>query len=250
MKRSSLAIPVPFRFSARRMFHRAKAQGFRPITGCRTQERIIALTFDDGPHQEYTPRILEVLERLQVVATFFVIGEHVSRHPALVRRIAGSGHTLGNHTGSHRRLVGQTVRTVADELRACEQAIASHSQVRTNLMRPPFGEYDVKAFLTIRSMGYQVINWASAGEDWRGDAAGRVAQRVIDDAQPGGIVLLHDGCGTFHPVAGGRGVTEDRMPTVEALPIIVEELRAKGFRFVSIPQLLGAGPALRKAWLA
>ncbi len=250
MKRLSLAIPVPFRYNARRVFHRAKAQGFRPITGCRTREKIIALTFDDGPHPDFTPRILEMLDRYEVAATFFVIGQHVSRHPALVRRIVSSGHTLGNHTGSHRRLVGQSVRTVADELRACEQAIAAYSQVSTTLMRPPFGEYDVKAFLTIRSLGYQVINWASAGEDWQGDAAGTVAQRVIDDAQPGGIVLLHDGCGSFHPVAGGRGVTEDRTPTVEAVPIIVEELRRKGFRFVSIPQLLDAGPALRKAWLS
>jgi peptidoglycan-N-acetylglucosamine deacetylase len=242
-------LPKSVRHNLWQRLYRTRDRFFSPIVGCRTTDKVIALTFDDGPNPMFTPSILETLDRCGAKATFFVIGQHVEAHPELVRQVAQAGHELGNHTFSHQRLVGISVKRVADELQRCAQAVQAAATVKTTLMRPPFGEYDVSSFMAVSTLGYSLVNWSAAGTDWSGDEATVVADRVVGSAHPGCIALLHDGCGPAHPIAGMQGISADRQPTVQALPIIVGRLRNEGYRFVTVPQMLREALAMRKPWL-
>ena len=249
MKPLTHILPKSVRHGFWQRLYRTRDRWFSPIVGCRTTRKVIALTFDDGPNPEFTPRILEMLDQCGVKATFFVIGQHIEAHPELLRQVVQAGHALGNHTFSHQRLVGLGVRRVADELHRCARAVYAAAKVRTTLMRPPFGEVDVLAFMTVSRMGYSLVNWSALGNDWLGDDATAVANRVIGGAYPGCIALLHDGCGPAHPIAGMQGISTDRMPTVQAVPMIVERLRDEGYRFVTLPQMSSEAPWARKPWL-
>jgi peptidoglycan-N-acetylglucosamine deacetylase len=249
MKPLTHILPKSVRHGLWRRLYRTRDRWFSPIVGCQTVEKVIALTFDDGPNPMFTPGVLEMLDRYGVKATFFVIGQHVETHPELVQQVVQAGHALGNHTFSHQRLAGIGVKRVADELQRCAQAVQAAATVKTTLMRPPFGEYDVSSFMAVSMLGYSLVNWSAVGSDWLGDEATVVADRVVGSAHPGCIALLHDGCGPAHPVAGMQGISADRQPTVQALPIIVERLRDEGYRFVTVPQMLREAPSLRKPWL-
>lgn len=249
MKPLTHILPKSVRHNLWQRLYRTRDRFFSPIVGCRTTDKVIALTFDDGPDAKFTPSILETLDRCEVKATFFVMGQHVEAHPELVRQVAQAGHALGNHTFSHQRLVGISVKRVADELQRCAQAVQVAAKVKTTLMRPPFGEYDVSSFMAVRTLGYSLVNWSAVGTDWLGDEATVVADRVVASAHPGCIALLHDGCGPAHPIVGMQGISADRQPTVQALPMIVERLRSEGYRFVTVPQMLCEAPATRKPWL-
>ena len=244
-------IPNTLRSKAWQHLYNLRDRSLQVVTGGATTEKLIALSFDDGPTATFTPQVLAALAQQQVPATFFMIGDCVTANPAIAREVASAGHAIGNHTATHRRLVGIGARAVAHEIRQCQRVIRESTGVNTHHVRPPFGLRDVTAHLVIRALGFELINWSASGDDWRGDDATTLANRVIDLAQPGGIVLLHDGCGAAQPMSGISGmndVSDDRMPTVQALPILIDRLRRDGYRFVTVPQLLGAAPAIKQAW--
>jgi peptidoglycan/xylan/chitin deacetylase (PgdA/CDA1 family) len=249
MKALTRHIPQTWRSAAWRAAYACRDHLLQVVSGVKTTEKLIALTFDDGPTALYTPLVLDTLAQHKVRATFFMIGEQVLAHPNLTRQVAEAGHAIGNHTFRHPALVGLGVGAVADEMRRCQRALRDHANVNTRFMRPPFGLRDTTAHWVLRGLGYQIINWSVSGDDWRADAtAESIANTVLSAAQPGSIVLLHDGCGAVPGQIAANDSGTDRTPTVQALPHIILSLRKIGYRFVTLPQLWQAGPKVRQAW--
>ncbi len=203
--------------------------------------REVALTFDDGPNPPYTNRILDVLRREHVRATFFLVGRAVAAYPQTVRRIVADGNAVGNHTWDHAHLIVESPREVRSELQRTSDAIARASGVRPVLMRPPFGARDPAVLAEARRMGYRVVMWSvPLPNDWEQPGDATIARRVIDKVEPGSIIVLHDGNRGLVCARGHRspGTACDRGQDVAATREIVETLRARGFRFVTIPQLI------------
>ncbi|WP_231978078.1 polysaccharide deacetylase family protein [Streptomyces sp. TLI_053] len=193
---------------------------------------LVALTFDDGPHPEYTPQVLDVLARYDAPAAFFCIGLHALAHPGVVRRIAAEGHLLGNHSWSHaylpdlgpiglREQLGFTADTLA---RAVGTTRAS------SWLRPPYGGRSPELLRAVAGMGLTTVLWDVDAKDWSRPGPGIVADRVLRAVGPGSVVLMHDGGG-------------DRSQTVAALPGVITGLRRRGYRIVGLDELLAARPA-------
>ena len=234
-----------------RVRHSHKLQSlFRTIVGVETDQRLIALTFDDGPDPQWTPAVMETLARLGAKGTFFVLGRNVESHPGLVRQLLADGHAIGNHTFSHSCLAHHGPGHVVRELGACHRAIKQATGQSVWLMRPPFGAQTIDTFLTAHLLGYRTIHWSASAHDWLGEPARVLADRVLAAAGPGAIVLMHDG---WQPppdgsVPGNAATLADRTATIEALPLIIEPLSRDGYRFVTVPELLAAGSPRRKRW--
>ncbi len=200
----------------------------------------VALTFDDGPNPPYTDRILDVLAAERVHATFFVVGRAVDAHPATVKRIVAEGHAIGNHTWDHPHLILDSPAAVRSELARTDAAVFAAAGVHMSLMRPPFGARDFAVIDQARRAGYRVVMWSDPlPEDWAQPGAATIAARVLEHVHDGSIIVLHDGnrgraCGSADRAAC------DRSQDVEATRAIIAALRARGFRFVTIPELFAA----------
>ena len=189
----------------------------------KTQAPFIAMTFDDGPHPVYTPRLLDILKARNIKATFFVVGTNTRRYPGIIRRMIAEGHEVGNHTVNHKYLSRISVEQARAEVMGCERAIIAACGVRPTILRPPGGHINnqVKVWLN-REFGYSTIMWAVDPEDWKRPGSGVVAQRIITETDPGEIVLAHDIHG----------------PTIAAMPRALDGLLSKGYRFVTVSQLI------------
>jgi peptidoglycan/xylan/chitin deacetylase (PgdA/CDA1 family) len=211
------------------------------ITRVRTQEPVVALTFDDGPHPDYTPLVLDLLSEHQAKATFFVIGEAAEQHPELIERIKADGHALGNHTYSHPVMPQLTGRERRGEVRACGR-ILGDPPIR--LYRPPRGAQTRASRFDLLRLGYQVVAWDAAVEDWLEQPADSLAQRIVDGAKPGGIVLLHDAVRPSGPASAScmnRGYLIDALEI--ALPKLVIDMR-----LVTVPAMLLMGRPVYRDW--
>lgn len=233
-----------------RLLRSYKVQSLFPtVVGVETPERLAALTFDDGPDPEWTPRVLETLARHGALGTFFLLGRNVDAAPDIARRVVAEGHAIGNHSYSHPCLADCHPLTVARELKMCQRAIRRATGQSPHLMRPPFGAQSVDTYLTARVLGYEVVNWSVSSDDWLGDAAEVLAARVVPALAPGGIILLHD---KLEPPPTGptpeSARLADRTATVAALDLIITPLKAQGYRFVTVPALLAAGRVRRQRW--
>jgi peptidoglycan-N-acetylglucosamine deacetylase len=195
----------------------------------RRQEGVggVALTFDDGPHPQGTPLVLEILREADAAATFFLAGEQVERRPALAAEIVAAGHRVELHCHRHRNTLRLTPRQFVEDVErgrvtieeAGGEAIANH--------RPPYGIYSAGALRACRRRGWQPVLWSKWGKDWRGRATARsIAQRATDGISDGDVVLLHDADYYSAPGCWAR--------TVAALPIILEELDSRGLKAVSL----------------
>ena len=201
---------------------------------------IVAITFDDGPGPA-TPAILDVLARAGARATFFLLGRNVARYPEAARDIARRGHEIANHTFSHRALPELGAAEQRGEIEAGRTAIVEVTGERPRLLRPPYGFQTVGSYLVARRGGYRVVGWSRVGGDWDGDPPGAIAGRLAS-IEPGEIVLLHDSAP--EPEAPGG----DRRATVAALEIALGRLTERGFRSVTVTELLASGPPRRKLW--
>lgn len=181
----------------------------------------IALTFDDGPDPVRTPALLDALRELDAPATFFLVGEDVDRNPALVRRIAEEGHELGNHTYTHRYLPLARSTRVAKELAATDRAIAEATGVTPTLVRPPYGGRRPSTVRAFARAAKRLVLWDVNSFDWKGAPAAEVAERVLDKARAGSIILMHE----------ARDGGEE---TVAAVRLLVPALRARGFQLVTV----------------
>jgi peptidoglycan-N-acetylglucosamine deacetylase len=209
------------------------------ITGARTGEPVAALTFDDGPHPLYTPRLLETLERHEARGTFFMVGAAARRHPEIVRRAAEAGHAIANHTDSHAvvSLIGSRERRA--ELRACEAALAPYG---TKLFRPPYGYQSIASRIDALRLGYDAVAWDLSAFDWLDREGPWMAEFIRERLRPGQIILLHD---RLHTADEARFA--DRTAMIAAVELLLA--RTKGhYRFVTIPELLRLGPPVRRSW--
>ncbi|HHV93499.1 MAG TPA: polysaccharide deacetylase family protein [Firmicutes bacterium] len=192
----------------------------------------IALTFDDGPDPLYTPLILDILREKDVKATFFMIGRHAERHPEIVQRIVEEGHDIGNHTYSHRNLYGLDEKNTWNEIAKADEVITKIAGTKPYLFRPPRGLYTDASIEFAHELGYTTVLWSVSSRDWAEISANQLARYVINNTRGGDILLFHDS-GSFIGTYGGY-----RYNTVNALPRIIDELEAKGFRFVTVSQLM------------
>jgi peptidoglycan/xylan/chitin deacetylase (PgdA/CDA1 family) len=203
-------------------------------------EPLVALTFDDGPNPPYTERILDVLGRERVHATFFVVGRAVEAYPQTVRRIVREGHALGNHSWDHAHFVGKPALFVQRDLARTDDALARVAHVRPRLMRPPFGQRDFSLMAQAKRDGYTVVMWSDRlPDDWEQPGDATIASRVVSRVHDGSIIVLHDGNrGLLCAQAKLPQRTCDRTQEIAATREIIDALHAKGYRFVTIPELL------------
>lgn len=191
-----------------------------------TSEKVVALTFDDGPDPEYTPRVLAILKRYSIHATFFQEGCMVQRYPELARDVVAQGHVIGNHTYSHPYLAKLSPQAVHKEIDTCEKCIEDNVGISTTLFRPPRGDWNPTIYKeTVRGHDHLIL-WSVALEHHDIPTAQAMAQRVLKKVRPGDIILMHD------------GETPPRETTVQALPLLIEGLRKRGYRCITVPELL------------
>ncbi len=204
-----------------------------------TVEPVIALTFDDGPHPQDTPPLLDLLDRHGAKATFFVVGKSVREHPDLVRRIAESGHALGNHTWDHLSLPSLAGRFRRRQLQWTQEALGPHA---SGLFRPPYGEQTLGSRLDALFLGLRVVCWDVIAEDWRDDPSEAMLQRIYRRLRRGSIVLFHD---TLYTTTEER--FRDRTPMLQAVETLLRDLGDR-YRFVTVPELLKLGRPVRWHW--
>ncbi|MFF2753240.1 polysaccharide deacetylase family protein [Psychrobacillus sp. NPDC058041] len=195
------------------------------LWGINTEEKVIALTFDDGPHSVYTPQILDLLEEYDAKATFFVIGERALTYPDLILQIGYGGHEIANHTYTHPYKI--TPEELKEELKKTNEIIYDITGTYPLYYRPVGGTYNDRIINTAVQNGYKVVMWSwhQDTEDWKTPGVKKIVSRVVSGAKPGDIVLFHD--------AGG-----DRSQTVKALEEILPELKKQGYKFVTVSELL------------
>jgi polysaccharide deacetylase family sporulation protein PdaB len=187
----------------------------------------IALTFDDGPEDTYTPQILEILRQKGVKATFFVVGKMAKEYPEQLKQIHSEGHAIGNHTWDHSHLPELTDQQLNENIESTTAEIEKITGVKPDLFRPPFGEIEDRQAALLNKQGYRSIMWTADTKDWNGASAEEIVSSVKQNASPGVIVLQHN----YH--------VEGDFETVKALPEIIDELHAQGYEFVTVPTLLG-----------
>jgi len=192
-----------------------------------TKEKVVALTFDDGPHPIFTPEILRLLEKYHIKATFFMIGNQMEQYPDIVRDVVARGHAIGNHTYTHPHNIEANTRAqIIRELEQCEQVIERLTGKRTRIFRPPRGLMDDTVSMIAEEEGYRTILWTISADHHDASTPQLMAQRVLKHVRPGGIILAHD----------GRFGT--RWKDVAATPFIIGSLLKQGYRFVTVPGLL------------
>ncbi len=204
---------------------------FGPVIGRGDRRaRRLYLTFDDGPSESATPAILETLAAEQVPAGFFMVGDHVRRHPDLARRVADAGHEVGNHTFHHVKLHVHGPRRIQEELEQAHHLIAEKTGRAPRTFRAPHGFRNPFVTRVVRRFGYRVFGWTFGVWDTDKPGAEVIRRRVGRQIGPGAIILLHDGDG-YDPHG-------DRSQTAEALPGLIRDARDAGYTFGSVAELL------------
>lgn len=186
-------------------------------------DKVIALTFDDGPWETSTDEILNVLKRYNIKATFFMVGNYLKQRPEVARRVVAEGHVIGNHSWSH-PLQDISVADAVRELDDTAKVIYETTGVKTQLFRPPGGRFNGTMAAYAKERGYAITMWSVESADYYVSAP-ILLDNVLKDVRPGRIVLMHDGGG-------------DRLATVQALPQIISTLQQQGYRFVTVPELM------------
>lgn len=189
------------------------------------EEKMIALTFDDGPHPKETNQILDVLCKYNVKGTFFVVGKHANWYSEPLIRAAKEGHEIGNHTFSHPDISNLSSDDITREIKECEDTLVKLTGKKTTLFRPPYGSYNKEKLGEIaKKSGYKIILWTTIdAKDWKNPPPSQIANIIINKAENGDIILLHD-YGTEN--------------TVKALDMIIPKMIEKGFKFVTVSELI------------
>ena len=186
----------------------------------------IALTFDDGPHPRYTPKILDILDRYGIKATFFVIGENVKYYPKAFTEILDRGHEIANHTYSHITFSQANLNRLPGEIEKCEAEILNFTENKPKLFRPPEGMISGELKRVASDMDYKVILWDLDTKDWAHTTPKQICQNVTQNIKSGDVILMHDFIGY-------------NSPTPEALELFLPILIERGYKFVTISELIG-----------
>lgn len=186
--------------------------------------KVVALTFDDGPDPRFTPKILDILKKENVKATFFVIGSRVAKNPHLARRASDEGHLIGNHSYTHPDLKLDTRDKIIQELKKCQDAIYRVTGQEPHYFRPPKGLFDDTTTAIAKQANYKIVLWDVCVEHKASPTPEREAKRVLLLVRPGYIILAHDG-------------RLNRKNTIKAIPLIIKGLKEKGYEFVTVDEL-------------
>jgi len=190
----------------------------------------IGLTFDDGPNDPDTCRLLDVLSKHNVPATFFMIGRYVRQRPDIALQVKDRGHVVANHTFTHPYLSLEPLGKVATELEQCRDALTCAVGEHSNLFRPPWGARRPGVLRTARRLGLEPIMWSVTGFDWKAPSAEYIEKKVTRQVRGGDVILLHDG--------GHRAFGTDRSCTVRAVEALLQLYKAEGYEFVTIPSMM------------
>ncbi|MCI8836483.1 MAG: polysaccharide deacetylase family protein [Hungatella sp.] len=187
--------------------------------GEQKEEKYIALTFDDGPHRLYTPRLLDGLKKRGVHATFFLIGQNIEGNEDIIRRMKEEGHLIGNHSQNHMQLTTEQTEEACDQINWTNEKIRSITGQMPVYVRPPFGSWsdDLESIVPMK-----VVLWSVDPLDWKTQNKDRIVRHIVSHAEDGGIILLHDVYGT----------------SVEAALEVIDTLSAEGYNFVTVDELL------------
>jgi peptidoglycan/xylan/chitin deacetylase (PgdA/CDA1 family) len=203
------------------------------VAGKRESGRI-ALTYDDGPNDPHTLRLLEVLEKYGVHATFFMIGKFVRQRPDIARAVAAAGHLIGNHTFTHPLLIFKSEAQTRAQLNDCRRALTDAIGEHSRLFRPPFGGRRPATLRIARELGLDTVMWNVTGYDWTAPPASVIEKKVARQLHTGGgdVVLLHDG--------GHRAMGADRAHTVIATDNLIRQYKEQGYEFVTVSEMMKA----------
>lgn len=193
----------------------------------KTHQKVVALTFDDGPDQRFTPKILDVLKKYHVKATFFLLGTRLAKYPNAAKRIVKEGHVVGNHTYWHPNLAKAPMENLKWEIDKTAKLIRSTTGIQTKWFRAPYGSLNEHLILQLGNMGYKGIGWSIDTEDWKELPAKEITTKVMSEVHPGAIILMH---------SAGHW-TQDLSGTVKSLDQIIPRLKKHGYRFVTIPEM-------------
>lgn len=195
------------------------------------RRKCMALTFDDGPYPPYTGRLLDVLKEKKIRATFFLVGEQARLYPDLVRRMVDEGHTVGLHAFRHRDFLKLTEEEKEKDLQQGKEILQSITGKKPNYWRPPHGFRDSSVMKIAEEKQLQVVNWSVIPRDWTGIDKQEIYNRVMDKAEDGAVVLLHDGDSPLYKAS--------RQATVDAVGPLIDSLREKGYHLVSLEEYTG-----------
>jgi peptidoglycan/xylan/chitin deacetylase (PgdA/CDA1 family) len=202
----------------------------RTFTGLKPGTKQIALTYDDGPNDPHTLRLLEVLAKHNVKATFFLLGRFTKQRPDIARELTRAGHVVGNHTFSHPNLIFASALQTKLQLLDCQQALSDAVGEHSPLFRPPFGGRRPSTLRTVRALGLEPVMWNVTGGDWKGKPAEYVEHRVRQRVRGGDVILLHDG--------GHAAFGADRSQTVIATDRLIAWYKSEGYEFVTVPEMM------------
>ncbi len=190
-----------------------------------TKEKVIALTFDDGPHPKYTEQVLNLLDQYGAKGTFFLVGEQAEKNPQVVLRMYQDGHEIANHTYTHP--FTKSVSKVMKEIEQTNDTLFSITGYSPKLFRPVEGQYTDQLVKEVAKEGYKIVMWSwhQDTEDWRNPGVNKIVNKVLSGVKEGNIVLFHDGGG-------------NRQQTVKALEKILPELKKQGYTFITISEML------------
>ncbi|TJY39769.1 polysaccharide deacetylase family protein [Cohnella pontilimi] len=192
------------------------------------ETRKVALTFDDVPDPRYTPKVLDILKKKKVRATFFVVGSRTKKHPGLVKRIHREGHVIGNHSYFHPDFSKLPLGKMQEQIRRTETLLLNVVGFKPRLIRPPYGEILQDQVKWAKKERYTVVNWDVDSYDWKQLTGNKIYRNVTRTVRPGSVVLMHAGGGAGQNLSG----------TVDALPRIIDWLRNNGYELVTLTELL------------
>jgi peptidoglycan/xylan/chitin deacetylase (PgdA/CDA1 family) len=191
-----------------------------PVTPTKTPlpTKYVVLTFDDGPHVEYTPKVLDILAQYGAKATFFEIGQNVRKHPELTKRIHEAGHSVQNHTWTHADLRNLSAAGFRQQVTSTDQVIRAQIGSTPACLRPPYLGVNATVRQRAKALGKDLVVWTIDSRDWTKPGTTAIVQRVLKNVHSGSVILMHDGGG-------------NRTQTVAALPTILKSLKAQGYGF-------------------
>jgi peptidoglycan-N-acetylglucosamine deacetylase len=200
-------------------------------SGVRGSKQIV-LTFDDGPNDPHTLKLLDVLAKHDARATFFMIGRYVQQRPDIARAVAEAGHVVGNHTFTHPLLIFESAAQTRAQMVDCRQALRDAIGEHSKLFRPPFGGRRPATLRIARELGLQTVMWNVKGFDWNAPPAAVIEKKVARQMRGGDVILLHDG--------GHRALGADRAQTVIATDNLIRRYKDEGHAFVTVEEMLAA----------